>query len=43
MENFTLKVIEVRRETEDTVTLCFKLLGLKKNQIFCRSIFNALV
>ena len=34
MENYTLKVIEVRRETEDTVTLCFKQLGLKKIKYF---------
>ena len=30
MKNYTLKVQEVRRETEDTVTLCFKQPGLKK-------------
>ncbi|NTE05553.1 ferredoxin--NADP reductase [Agrobacterium tumefaciens] len=28
--NYTLKVAEIRRETEDTVTLCFKQPGLKK-------------
>jgi len=28
--NYTLKIIELRRETEDTVTLCFKQPGLKK-------------
>jgi len=28
--NFTLKVVEIRRETDDTVTLCFKQPGLKK-------------
>lgn len=28
--NYTLKVVEIRRETEDTVTLCFKQPGLKK-------------
>jgi len=28
--NYTLKVVEVRLETEDTVTLCFKQPGLKK-------------
>lgn len=28
--NYTLKVIEIRKETEDTVTLCFKQPGLKK-------------
>lgn len=30
MKNYTLKVQEIRRETEDTVTLCFKQPGLKK-------------
>lgn len=30
MKNYTLKVQEVRKETEDTVTLCFKQPGLKK-------------
>ena len=30
MNNYTLKVQEVRRETDDTVTLCFKQPGLKK-------------
>ncbi|MTH17501.1 ferredoxin--NADP reductase [Flavobacterium sp. LC2016-01] len=30
MKNYTLKVQEVRRETDDTVTLCFKQPGLKK-------------
>ncbi|WP_316796878.1 ferredoxin--NADP reductase [Pedobacter agri] len=28
--NFTLKVADIRKETEDTVTLCFKQPGLKK-------------
>ncbi|MGM9476218.1 FAD-binding oxidoreductase [Pedobacter sp. GSP4] len=28
--NYTLKVVEIRKETEDTVTLCFKQPGLKK-------------
>ena len=28
--NYTLKVAEIRKETEDTVTLCFKQPGLKK-------------
>jgi len=28
--NYTLKVIEIRKETEDAVTLCFKQPGLKK-------------
>lgn len=30
MKNYTLKIQEVRRETNDTVTLCFKQPGLKK-------------
>lgn len=30
MKKYTLKVQEVRKETEDTVTLCFKQPGLKK-------------
>jgi ring-1,2-phenylacetyl-CoA epoxidase subunit PaaE len=30
MKNYTLKVQEVRRETDDAVTLCFKQPGLKK-------------
>lgn len=30
MKNYTLKVLEVRKETADTVTLCFKQPGLKK-------------
>ncbi|MCV9931286.1 ferredoxin--NADP reductase [Flavobacterium sp. LS1R47] len=30
MKNYTLKVLEVRKETIDTVTLCFKQPGLKK-------------
>jgi len=30
MNTFTLKVVEVRKETDDTVTLCFKQPGLKK-------------
>lgn len=30
MKNYTLKVQEVRIETDDTVTLCFKQPGLKK-------------
>ncbi len=28
--NYTLKIVDIRRETEDTVTLCFKQPGLKK-------------
>jgi ring-1,2-phenylacetyl-CoA epoxidase subunit PaaE len=28
--NYTLKVCEIKKETEDTVTLCFKQPGLKK-------------
>jgi len=28
--NYTLKVVRIKRETEDTVTLCFKQPGLKK-------------
>lgn len=28
--NYTLKVADIRKETEDTVTLCFKQPGLKK-------------
>jgi ring-1,2-phenylacetyl-CoA epoxidase subunit PaaE len=28
--NYTLKVIDIKKETEDTVTLCFKQPGLKK-------------
>jgi ring-1,2-phenylacetyl-CoA epoxidase subunit PaaE len=28
--NFTLKVVAIRQETDDTVTLCFKQPGLKK-------------
>ncbi|MFW0714241.1 FAD-binding oxidoreductase [Pedobacter sp. N23S346] len=28
--NYTLKVAEIRKETEDTITLCFKQPGLKK-------------
>lgn len=31
---FTLKVVEIRRETEDTVTLCFKQPALKKIKYF---------
>lgn len=30
MKNYTLKVQEIRKETDDTVTLCFKQPGLKK-------------
>jgi len=30
MKNYTLKVQEIRNETDDTVTLCFKQPGLKK-------------
>ncbi|GGA63340.1 flavodoxin reductase [Flavobacterium palustre] len=30
MNTYTLKVIEIRKETENTVTLCFKQPGLKK-------------
>lgn len=30
MNTYTLKVVEVRKETEDAVTLCFKQPGLKK-------------
>lgn len=30
MKNYTLKIQEVKRETDDTVTLCFKQPGLKK-------------
>lgn len=30
MNTYTLKVIEIRKETEDAVTLCFKQPGLKK-------------
>lgn len=30
MKNYTLKVQEIKRETDDTVTLCFKQPGLKK-------------
>lgn len=30
MNTYTLKVVEVRKETEDTVTICFKQPGLKK-------------
>ena len=30
MKNYTLKVQEVRRETDDTITICFKQPGLKK-------------
>lgn len=30
MKNYTLKVQEIRKETEDAVTLCFKQPGLKK-------------
>lgn len=30
MKNYTLKVEEIRKETEDTITLCFKQPGLKK-------------
>lgn len=28
--NYTLRIAEIRRETEDTITLCFKQPGLKK-------------
>lgn len=30
MDTYTLKVIDIRQETEDTITLCFKQPGLKK-------------
>ncbi|WP_426091833.1 flavin reductase family protein [Flavobacterium sp. DSR3-2] len=30
MKNFTLKVQEIRKETKDTITLCFKQPGLRK-------------
>jgi ring-1,2-phenylacetyl-CoA epoxidase subunit PaaE len=30
MKNYTLKVQEIKKETDDTVTLCFKQPGLKK-------------
>ncbi|MBY0244236.1 MAG: 2Fe-2S iron-sulfur cluster binding domain-containing protein [Sphingobacteriaceae bacterium] len=30
MKNYTLKVQDIRKETEDTITLCFKQPGLKK-------------
>jgi len=30
MNTYTLKVVEIKRETSDTVTLCFKQPGLKK-------------
>lgn len=30
MKKYTLKIQEVRKETEDTITLCFKQPGLKK-------------
>ncbi|MEO7975793.1 iron-sulfur cluster-binding domain-containing protein [Flavobacterium sp.] len=30
MKNYTLKVQEIKQETEDTVTICFKQPGLKK-------------
>ncbi len=30
MQTYTLKVIDIKKETEDTVTLCFKQPGLKK-------------
>lgn len=30
MTNYTLKVIDIRKDTDDTVTLCFKQPGLKK-------------
>lgn len=30
MQTYTLKIIDIRKETEDTVTLCFKQPGLKK-------------
>jgi len=28
--NYTLKIVEIRKETEDAITLCFKQPGLKK-------------
>ncbi|MBF4492912.1 iron-sulfur cluster-binding domain-containing protein [Flavobacterium sp. MR2016-29] len=34
MKNYTLKVQEVRKETDDTVTICFKQPGLKKIKYF---------
>src|SRR6187402_2563553 len=30
MKNYTLKVHSIKRETKDTITLCFKQPGLKK-------------
>lgn len=30
MNTYTLKVVEIRQETDDTITLCFKQPGLKK-------------
>ncbi|OAQ38806.1 hypothetical protein A5893_12215 [Pedobacter psychrophilus] len=30
MQIFTLKIVEIRKETSDTITLCFKQPGLKK-------------
>jgi ring-1,2-phenylacetyl-CoA epoxidase subunit PaaE len=30
MQTYTLKVVNIKKETEDTVTLCFKQPGLKK-------------
>jgi ring-1,2-phenylacetyl-CoA epoxidase subunit PaaE len=30
MKNYTLKVYDIRQETKDTITLCFKQPGLKK-------------
>lgn len=30
MVTYTLKIIEIRKETEDTITLCFKQPGLRK-------------
>ncbi|MBZ4036530.1 ferredoxin--NADP reductase [Flavobacterium sp. 17A] len=34
MKNYTLKVEEIRKETNDTITLCFKQPGLKKIKYF---------
>ncbi|RYY08362.1 MAG: 2Fe-2S iron-sulfur cluster binding domain-containing protein [Sphingobacteriaceae bacterium] len=34
MVNYTLKIVEIRWETGDTVTLCFKQPGLKKVKYF---------
>lgn len=34
MITYTLKVIEIKKETEDTITLCFKQPGLRKVKYF---------